>query len=175
MTGAYRKMPGQTGHRRRVAPAAPLLAALWLTVTGGAASAQVLCDCCGDAAALAKACEKPCAEMRAEPLCRPLILPRGTADGARRGDNPLAGTNLKYLDLRDLSPRELERVRRWAERWRAQAERRYARSLRLRRRHRITVRRLHEVQGWRDGVVVNYQHVIRAYREALRHHRRASR
>jgi hypothetical protein len=127
--------------------------------------AQMLCDCCGNRP-LADTCVKACAGATSDSgtsLCRPVILP-DVRDRARR--NPLAGPDLKYLDLTGLSPRQLERVRRWAEKWRARAERRFRRIRARARRGRVNAEAFARAEARRDAVVVNYQHVIRAYRAA---------
>ena len=145
--------------KRELALAAALLAGVVALPAGS--GAVVLCDCC--AAPKGGACEKACARQEGG-LCAPLILP----DARRKArGNPLDGTNLKYLELSGLSPLQLEKVRKWAEHWRARAERRFRRALRLARRGRLSRQALADAEKRRDKALVNYQHVIRAYRAAF--------
>jgi len=162
-------------HRRMRMPALLLAAGLGLAVSYAPATAQVLCDCCGQkpeqaeaqtqASALPEACREPCRQAeRTAGICRPVILP-DARDRARR--NPLLGVDLKYLDLSGLTGRQLERVRRWAEKWRARAERRFRRARAQLLRGRIDAEAFRKAEARRDAVVVNYQHVIRAYKAAF--------
>ncbi len=163
-------------HHRLPVPALLLAAGLGLAISFAApATAQMLCDCCGQkteqatpeikAPALPEACREPCRQgEQAAGLCRPVILP-DVRDQAQR--NPLLGVNLKFLDLNGLSRPQLERVRRWAEKWRAQAERRYRRAKARLLRGRLDAEAFRREEARRDAVVVNYQHVIRAYRAAI--------
>ncbi len=163
---------------RRVSVRALRLAAGLIVMTvfcGLPASAQMLCDCCGSDVsrittdrkappALPDVCREPCRKAkRTAGLCRPVILP-DVRDRARR--NPLLGVDLKYLDLSGLSRPQLERVRRWAETWRARAERRYRRAKASLERGRLSPEAFGKAEARRDAIIVNYQHVIRAYRAA---------
>ncbi len=144
--------------KRKLALAAVVSWGLFAAVPAGAVA---LCDCC--AAPGGKACASACAE-RQEGFCAPLLLPE--ARQKVRG-NPLNGVSLKYLELSGLSPLQLEKVREWAEHWRVRAERRFRRALRKARRGRLSRQALARAEKRRDEAIVNYQHVIRAYRAAF--------
>ena len=138
-------------------------------LTGRPALAQLLCDCCTPSS-LARTCQKACEAQGAldpsgEGFCRPVILPDFRA--GKRRTNPLNGIDLKYLDLSGLTPAQLERVRRWAERARRQSEARFRRIKAKARRGRISKEAFAQAEARRDEVVTNYHHIIRAYRDAI--------
>ena len=126
------------------------------------AQAVMICDCC--AKDRPELCTGPCKEAT-RPICTPVILPdvRGWEK-----TNPLLRYDLKYLELNGLTPRQLERVRRWAEKQRRRAEREYRRMRARAVRGRISKEAFRKAEARRDKVVVNYQHIIRAYRTARR-------
>ncbi len=127
--------------------------------SGSSARAVMICDCCAKKAPAA--CEKACRKATKE-FCQPQIVLNKKGKG-----KPLNGVSLKYLDLSGLSPAQLEKVRKWAEKERRKAERRF-------RKARLMILWGHRdkstfgpAQTQRDKAIVNYQHIMRAYRQAL--------
>jgi len=134
------------------------------TASGLPARAIMICDCCVGKAP--PACQSACQKATKE-FCQPQIVLKG-----RRRGNPLNGVNLKYLDLSGLTPAQLEKVRKWAEKARRKAERRFRKArLRIRRRHKGKSA-FAPAQARRDAAIVNYQHIMRAYRQAMHEARR---
>ncbi len=142
--------------KRAILAAAMLAGTIW----SGAAQAVMICDCC--AKDKPELCTGPCKELT-QPICTPVILPN--VRGWEKS-NPLLRYDLKYLELKGLTPRQLERVRRWAEKQRRRAEREYRRMRARAVRGRISKEAFRKAEARRDKVVVNYQHIIRAYRAA---------
>ncbi len=144
--------------KRAILMAGALVAAVWSLP----AQAVMICDCC--AKDRPELCTGPCKEA-AQPICTPVILPdvRGWEK-----TNPLLRYDLKYLELNGLTPQQLEKVRRWAEKQRRRAEREYRRMRARAIRGRISREAFRKAEARRDKVVVNYQHIIRAYRTAKR-------
>ncbi len=142
--------------KRAILLAGALAAFVW----SQPAQAVMICDCC--AKDRPELCTGPCKEA-AQPICMPVILPdvRGWEK-----TNPLLRYDLKYLELNDLTPKQLEKVRRWAEKQRRRAEREYRRMRARAIRGRISREAFRKAEARRDKVVVNYQHIIRAYRAA---------
>ncbi len=141
------------------------------------AKAQLLCDCCAGQP-LSRICQKACTSASSpnaagsgNGFCRPMIVPDVRA--AKRRTNPLNGVDLKYLDLGDLTPPQLERVRRWAERARSQAEARFRRMKAKAKRGLISPEAFAKAEALRDEAVTNYHHIIRAYRDSIRRLRAA--
>ncbi len=141
-----------------------ILVAVALAVTAWSlpARAVMICDCC--AKDRPELCTGPCKEA-AQPICTPVILPN--VRGWEK-TNPLLRYDLKYLELTNLSPKQLEKVRRWAEKQRRRAERRFRRMRARAIRGRISREAFRKAEARRDKVLVNYQHIIRAYRTAKR-------
>ncbi len=128
------------------------------------ARAIMICDCCASKAPAA--CESACQRATKE-FCQPQIV----LDKKSKG-KPLNGFNLKYLDLSGFTPAQLEKVRKWAEKERRKAERRF-------RKARLMILWGHKdkstfgpAQAQRDEAIVNYQHIMRAYRQAMHEARR---
>ena len=142
--------------KRAILVAWALAAAVWSQPV----QAVMICDCC--AKDRPELCTDPCKEAT-QPICTPVILPdvRGWEK-----TNPLLRYDLKYLELKGLTPQQLERVRRWAEKQRRRAERKYRRMRARAVRGRISKAVFRKAEARRDKVVVNYQHIIRAYRAA---------
>ena len=140
-------------------------AGLW----GGPAQAVVLCDCCArdmaNKAETARYCTEACKRQQRGEFCAPLVLPDIKV---RYGNNPLLGIDLKYLSLKGLTPMQRERVRRWAERARWQGERVFQRARKKALMGKIGKQEFARAEKRRDAIVVNYQHIMRAYREAAR-------
>ena len=140
-----------------------LAAGLGLSAAGMPAKAIELCDCCAKAQP-DKACETACAQV-SEAFCRPVVV----MDAESKTDgNPLNGIDLKYLDLGGLTPLEREKVRRWAEKNRRKAEKAF-------RMTRLQILWGHKdksafgpAEKKRDEAVVNYNHIMRAYRAAVK-------
>ncbi len=138
-----------------------LAAALALGVWSAPADAIMICDCC--AASPPAGCADGCRGRTGEG-CAPVIVMK---KAARSAQNPLNGLSLKYLDLSGLSRAELEKVRIWAEGLRRRAEREFRRTRLRILRGRAEKNAFAPAEKKRDEAIVNYQHIIRAYREAL--------
>jgi hypothetical protein len=139
-----------------------LAAGLALGAASLPAKAIMLCDCCAKDAG--EACAKAC-ENISKAFCRPVVVMDKTAKSKA---NPLNGINLKYLDLSDLTPLQREKVRKWAEKLRKKAEKDF-------RMTRLLILWGHKdksafapAEKTRDQAVVNYDHIMRAYRAAAR-------
>ena len=144
----------------KMIPKILLAAGLALGAASLPARAIQLCDCC--AADKTDACAAACAKV-SKAFCRPVVV---MDKSSQAKGNPLNGIALKYLDLSGLTPLEREKVRIWAEKNRKKAERAF-------RMTRLQILWGHKdksafgpAEKLRDEAVVNYDLIMRAYREA---------